>query len=425
MKAMRVATLVIACVALSAPATAEVWVELSPAGPKPSARDNGATIYDPVAHRVILFGGRTGASKLNDVWSYDLVLGTWTDITPALGPAPTPRFTQNGVYDPVGHRMIIWSGQGSPHLFNDVWAFDLNTHTWSEFTPPDPKPNIRYGTAAVFDPVDRDLVTFAGFTNQGRFDDTWRFDVDASGWTEVTQLSFPVERCLHSAAYDILNRRMIMYGGQTGGALALDDIWILDLATDSWADVTPAVRPSGRFFVGMDYDSSRHRVLVQGGYMQSGATDEVWAFDLDSQSWSELQPGGVGPEARSGAMATYIVTEDRLLLLGGYTLDWVDEFWSLELSPDGEITMPWSILGEGDSFSWPVPANVDWVRGDLDSVDNYDFDLSSSETYATSITDGSVPDPGSGYYYVVRFQGADGSWQTTAGAEPDRDVELP
>ena len=66
--------------------------------------------------------------------------------------------------------MLVWSGRFGGVFYNDVWALDLATDSWSKFALQNPRPNTRYGTAAVFDPVAGDLVTFAGFTDAGRFD---------------------------------------------------------------------------------------------------------------------------------------------------------------------------------------------------------------------------------------------------------------
>jgi hypothetical protein len=154
--------LIFALILLCEYSFAQTWQEITPTGGNtPDARRNSAAIYDPVSHRMILFAGKAASGDQNDVWVFDLNTNLWSDITPASGPAPAPRFTPNAVYNPENQQMIIWSGQGVS-FYNDVWAFDLTNESWSEFTPPDPKPNIRYGTAAVFDPLARDLVTFAG-----------------------------------------------------------------------------------------------------------------------------------------------------------------------------------------------------------------------------------------------------------------------
>jgi hypothetical protein len=309
---------------------AQEWTELTPvSGDAPAPRRNAASIYDPAGHRMIIFSGRAADSQfLNDVWAFDFNSNAWADLTPSSGPQPAPRYTANAIYDAESHQMIIWSGQGSSFL-NDVWAFNLNANTWSEFNPLDPKPNIRYGTAAIFDPVARDLVTFAGFTNQGRFDDTWRFDIDNVIWTNVTSGgSNPPMRCLHSACYDSFNHRMIIYGGQQSGAL--EDIWALDLNNDSWANLTPATRPSGRWFPSNIYDAQNHRVVIFAGNLGTGnRTNEVWQFDLMTNSWQQFSTSGTPPAEREGAAAIYIQTEDRMVIFGGRTNPEENDVWAL------------------------------------------------------------------------------------------------
>ncbi len=314
---------------LSAPGYALDWVEITPLdGDAPVARSNAAAIYDGQNHRMIVFGGEASSGHLNDVWSFDLNANRWLEITPSAGQAPAPRRTPNVVYDPERHRMIIWSGQGAS-FFNDVWAFDLIGETWTEFEPPGPKPNIRYGAASIFDPLARSLVTFAGFTNEGRFDDTWRFDVENGAWMEVSPSEgSPGKRCLHSASYDIQGHRMIMYGGQRTGALG--DLWAFDLGSETWTELTPEDRPEGRFFVANVYDAQSRRVIVFGGNRgASGKTNELWAYDLSANTWQKIEASGEPPGARDGTAAIYIASENRMVLFGGSGDVFLNDVWSL------------------------------------------------------------------------------------------------
>ena len=364
--------LVVLCMVLcSGAGLAQEWVELSPAGgPVPAPRQNAAAVYDVQQHRMVVFGGRSSAGDLNDVWAFDLADGRWVEITPANGPAPAPRFTHNGVYDPEGHRMIIFSGrevnsQGSS-FFNDVWAFDLSREVWVELEAPALRPNVRYGTAAVFDPVKKHLVMFAGFTDEGRFDDTWRFDPAATSWIEVSPESHPGRRCLHTASYDRLDHRMIIYGGQRDGAL--DDIWAFDLARDTWMDLTPSERPEGRFFATSVYDVRNHRILVFGGNRGGDdRTDQVWAFGLEDRTWEEIVVAGPRPPARDSAVAIYVEAEDRMVIFGGIDDGQLNDVWSLnQLS--GRV--PTAVQEEKDRMApaalalaqnYPNPFNSDTV----------------------------------------------------------------
>ncbi|HEX5131921.1 MAG TPA: kelch repeat-containing protein [Candidatus Krumholzibacteria bacterium] len=309
-------------------ARAQSWTELTPAsGPAPAARRNASAIFDTAGNRMVIFGG-FGTTYLNDIWAFDLDSDTWTDLTPASGSAPAPRLTPASVYDPAGHRMITWSGQGPGVFFNDVWAFDLDAGTWSQFTPAGGPPNIRYGVGYTWDPVARDLVTFAGFTNLGRFDDVWRFNGETDTWTDVSAPSPPLKRCLHAACYDPIEHRMIMYGGQNTGPL--DDIWELDFDTGAWTDITPVSRPAGRYFTAFVYDAANHRATVFGGQTQIALVNEVWVFDLWNDAWTQLAPAGTPPSGRAGAAGIYDGTNDRMIVFGGNDGAVQNDVWALE-----------------------------------------------------------------------------------------------
>ena len=359
--------LALLCIAaLDGTAPAQTWHEIIPReGPAPKARYNASAIYDPVDHRMVLFGGRTSTSEieLNDVWSFGLSEETWTEITPDEGPSPVPRSTHNAVYDPVERRMLVWSGQklkGGSEFFNDVWSFDLTQHTWSLFEPPDPRPNVRYGTAAVFDPRARSLVTFAGFTDEGRFDDTWAFDPDGNSWTDISPPgSRPLKRCLHHAVYDRRGHSMIIYGGQSEGAQK--DIWAFDLEEQTWTELTPEDSPSGRWYAAAVYDARNHRFLMFGGNRggDAGTTDEVWTFDLQTNAWTLLQAQGAPPIKRTRAAAVYVESEDRMVVFGGAEGTSLDDMWSLEgLSPATAVE---NQTPRPDAFSleqnYPNPCN--------------------------------------------------------------------
>jgi len=210
--------------------------------------------------------------------------------------------------------------------------FSLINHTWFALEPSGIAPNIRYGTAAVFDPVARELVTFAGFTDEGRFEDSWRFELDSVAWTDISPPEGnPGKRCLHTASYDSRDHRMIVYGGQRGSS-ALGDVWALDLGRDIWTELTPEVSPPGRFFASSAYDARDHRLLIFGGNRGSDdKVSEVWSFDLEEQSWALLETEGMPPAARDGAVMIYVEAERRLIVFGGAApVGLFNDVWALE-----------------------------------------------------------------------------------------------
>ncbi len=83
------------------------------------------------------------------------------------------------------------------------------------------------------------------------------------------------------------------------------------------------------------------------------------------------------------------------------------------------------VAEDQQTFSWPVAADVVYVKGNLTNVSTYTVDLVDSIALTSELTDSSVPASGAGFYYLVRPDCGVGSWQTSLGAEPGRDLVLP
>ncbi|MFN0121514.1 MAG: kelch repeat-containing protein [Blastocatellia bacterium] len=291
------------------------WRELTPAsGPAPDARRTGVAIYDPQGKRLVIFGGTGNSGFYNDTWAFDLATRFWTKLA-TTGATPAPRHGFDAIYDPVAHRMVIYAGQGAG-FFSDTWALNLTTLEWRDISPPvAARPRARYGQASIFDPVTRSLVQFAGFTEESRrFQDTQSFSLATNTWQDLTPGGAkPDIRCLLTAAYDRQNRRMVIYGGQRSGFL--DDIWSFDLASRTWQNLTPTQRPAGRWFANSFVDRDG-RFNVFGGFSSAGNVNELQSFDFQTRQWSLLRAANP-PSRRNGALGAYIEADDRLLIFGG------------------------------------------------------------------------------------------------------------
>lgn len=302
------------------------WRNLTPSvGPTPEARRNGSAVYDQVRRRLVVFGGTGDRGLLNDLWAFDLATSQWSRLE-ASGTPPEPRRGHDAVYDPVGHQMVVWAGQQGERFFNDTWTLDLQSLAWRDVSPAG-RPQARYGSASVFDPAERRLVQFAGFTEeQRRFQDTQGFDLDTLSWEDVTPAGTkPDVRCLLTAALHRETRRMIVYGGQRSGAL--EDLWAFDLGTRIWTELTPAQSPAGRFFA-TSFVDARGRFIVFGGTTSAGDVNETWLFNVETGRWSLVEIPGP-PSARDGMMGAYVADEDRLVVFGGTGGGLLNDVWQL------------------------------------------------------------------------------------------------
>src|SRR5439155_26363628 len=121
-----------------------------------------------------------------------------------------------------------------------------------------------------------------------------------------------------SAIYDPVRRRMLIFGGDAGGAsLAYsNDAWTLSLdGSPAWTKFSPSgVPPSPRSHATAVYDPVRDRMLVFGGLSPAGFPDTVWALSLGpNPSWSVIAANG-SPGGRLDHSAIYDPVLDRMVV---------------------------------------------------------------------------------------------------------------
>ncbi len=306
-------------------------------GAPASARDAHSAIYDPVRDRMVVFGGWRSGTNFNDVWELSLA-GTpaWTELTPS-GTPPSVRRYHSAIYDPVRDRMVVFGGFNGDVYLNDVWELSLaGTPAWTELTPSGTPPHSRYRQSAIYDPVRDRMVMFAGWWSGTNFNDVWELSLAGTpAWTELVPSGTPPNaRYSHSAIYDPVRDRMVVYGGVEYGYL--NDVWELSLAgTPAWTELTPGgTPPRARYVHSAIYDPVRDRMVVFGGFTGEFFVNEVWALSLaGAPEWTALTPGGTPPSGRYGHSAIHDPVRDRMVVFAGYNASgFLDDVWDLSLA---------------------------------------------------------------------------------------------
>lgn len=107
-----------------------------------------------------------------------------------------------------------------------------------------------------------------------------------------------------------------LFGGRTLAGDALDDLWAFDLATDTW-ELVEAGGPLGRFGHNAVWVDGVGLVIFAG---QSGSTfyNDLWAFDPATDRWTQLPASGDVPVSRYGSCAA-VGPDGRLWISHGFT----------------------------------------------------------------------------------------------------------
>ncbi|KAI9057729.1 galactose oxidase [Trametes sanguinea] len=127
------------------------WTRVFVDGPSPSGRiGHTVTMIGP---RIYVFGGQAYGQYFNDIWCFDLAT-PWEQLDPPKGaPRPSPRSGHTCVA--YKHHLIVFGGTDGKYHYNDIWAFDTRSCTWSEYWCSGyiPAPREGHGSAVVGDVV--------------------------------------------------------------------------------------------------------------------------------------------------------------------------------------------------------------------------------------------------------------------------------
>lgn len=307
------------------PAWSRLRVGLSPA-----AREDHTWTVDVEGSAAYLFGGRDGATVFDDLWRFDLVTDTWSQLRPP-GPRPDARFGHSAVWV-VGTGLVVFAGQRGADFFGDLWAYDPASGRWARLPERGAAPAARYGSCAIVDPDGR-LVISHGFTFRGRFDDTRAYDFGARRWAGAAPDGRrPGERCLHECFTDATGQ-LVLHGGQDNQNPSLGDLW--------------SMRPDGTWRRAPDPRASARRLhavaeagpdaWVFGGAGRDGsALDDLWRVDRATLVFTRVRPSGGPPPARWASTLVADVARGRLLLFGGMGRNALADLWQLTDTAAGE-----------------------------------------------------------------------------------------
>ncbi|MCI4319724.1 MAG: kelch motif-containing protein [Thermoplasmata archaeon] len=329
------------------------------ASPKP--RDLAAMAYDAADKSVILFGGRTGASKeLGDTWSF--AHGSWTRPTPAY--APSARGAEGlSATTSTGGVTLFGGGPASGGLAADTWSYGGGV--WNRVLPPQPAP--RFAAMAAYDVADGCVVLFGGEGVSEIYGDTWTFS--GGNWHHLHPAIAPSARILGMMAYDGADGYVVLYGGAdlvTGNYL--NDTWTFHGGL--WHELplpspTRGITLPGAVFGSITFDAADGYLLMFGGLNQStvGSIDLGTTLEFSDGNWSVAAPT-TSPPARDGAAMAYDSWDGEVVLFGGENI-------SANVTYTYHDTWVWSGGSWSDASSKPSPPGRVAAAMVYDETDGY------------------------------------------------------
>ena len=262
----------------------------------------------------------------------------WSELAAAAGPAAREDHTWTAVGD--GSSALLFGGRAGRREFNDLWRYDLVADGWTQLEPAGEVPPPRFGHVAVW--VDGvGLVIWSGQAGPDFFSDVWAYDPAANGWREL-----PAGGAIPPARYGSCGAigpdgRLWISHGFTADTGRFADTRAYDFASSEWTDLTPeAPLPVERCLHDCLWTPDGRLLLYAGQTTGTPALGDLWAYDEATGAWT-LAPT---PDPQPRQLYALTVLDSAAFVFGGGAQDGalLDDLWLLDLA-----TLEWSAAQPG------------------------------------------------------------------------------
>ncbi|XP_057756898.1 nitrile-specifier protein 5 [Arachis stenosperma] len=279
--------------------------------------------------------------------------GTWFQLD-QKGAGPGARSSHAVAI--VGQKLYAFGGEFAPRVpvDNNVHVFDLKTLTWSvaDASGDTPPPRVGVTMTAIGDTI----YVFGGRdAEHNELNELYSFDTKINNWALISRGDHgPPHRSYHSITAD--DRNVYIFGG-CGVSGRLNDLWAFDVVDNKWTEFpSPGTNCKGRGGPGLAAVQGKIWVVYGFAGME---VDDVHCFDLISKTWSQVETSGQKPSARSVfSTASY----GKHIILYGGEIDPSDQGHMGAGKFSGDVfvldteTLEWKKLEERvDSGSHPGP----------------------------------------------------------------------
>lgn len=166
---------------------------------------------------MIIWGGRSNLTTLDNGGIYDPVNDQWSPLNSAVG--ITNRANHTAVWSESSSSMLVWGGtddSGTP--LNNGGRYTGFLATWSRIDPPAFSFAARHGHTAVW--TGTEMIVWGGTDGAQRLNDGAAYNPGTGAWRATATPSL-TGRTGHTAVS--AGGEMIVWGGRDAGGIALSD----------------------------------------------------------------------------------------------------------------------------------------------------------------------------------------------------------
>lgn len=265
-----------------------------------------------------IYGGETSSGILGEFLRYNLSTGSYTTLSNAPGPRAYATLSE------LNGRLYLFGGviDTSGTLYNDkndgVYYYDTASGTWSSFKGSD--------TTGTFAGARAYHVAVPIYNSSGPVEDIYlhggdisdgilhKIDLTTSKYKwQTPQYKISYTRSMHSAVY--YNNNIYFFGGYDGTTYH-NDLWGFNVTSNSFSEIITigvTIIPVRSGISMIEYNG---KLYVFGGRNGTACLDDLWSYSISGNTWTKIS---TAPFKRCFYSA--VRYNNSLIIFGGYYLN--------------------------------------------------------------------------------------------------------
>src|SRR5262249_44818615 len=214
-----------------------------------------------------------------DLWSYSTRGRTWRSVGETSLQPKGRSWTSMTVDQRTGDPWVFFGSCGGDFAEGDYLEFDASEGQWSRFLAPGDEPWPRAAHVSAYDSKTGTILLFGGWIPQVavgpkgyvQWTAVWNFDPVHGTWERLSAPDSSDERFTRWAvgSYDPISDLFVVYGGLVGGfnSRVSSDVWAFDMRSRQWHQLNEGTEsaPPGRYSAAGAYCPCVGAEFVSGG----------------------------------------------------------------------------------------------------------------------------------------------------------------
>ena len=273
---------------------------------------------------------------LNDVWAFDLEYNHWYEYI-SVDPADA---SSNHFCFSLGNNVFTHGGVSTDpdnyHRSLTVWDVQSGNHT--KVDAQNPPNNVAYHAGTVIG----NYAYTAGGENRYNSDgmqvsevvgDVFRFDASQQTWDYLSTMGNIPKRKRHSVLN--YNGDLYTFFGENENGIFQSLVSKLDLSNLQWSEISTTGTPTPRVDQGMVKVGTNKAYILGGSISGSGPTKEVWAFNFETNEYTQKEDLPV-PLSGSSVWSREVEGATEIYLFGGLSTESVvNDFYKIVVKESG------------------------------------------------------------------------------------------